>query len=63
MCYTLITVKEMIQMTTTTTIIIILMIFALSAQFVYTLDLNKPFISWLFAFEIIAFAYLAKVLM
>ena len=49
-------------MTTATTIIIILMIFALSAQFVYTLDLNKPFFSWLFAFEIMGFAYLIKMI-
>ena len=49
-------------MTTTTTIVIIFMIFALSAQFVYTLDLNEPLLSWLFAFEIMGFAYLIKII-
>jgi hypothetical protein len=51
------------KMTTTTTIVIIFMIFALSAQFVYTLDLNEPLLSWLFAFEIMGFAYLIKIIM
>lgn len=50
-------------MTTFTTIILILFVTALSGQFVASIEKDCLGLTCLFAFEIMAFAYLAKVLM
>ena len=50
-------------MTTFTMIILILFVSALAFQFVAAIEKDCPGLACLFAFEIIAFAYLAKALM
>lgn len=50
-------------MTTFTMIILILFVGALAFQFVASIEKNCLGLAVLFAFEIMAFAYLAKVLM
>ena len=50
-------------MTTFTMIILVLFVTALAFQFVSSIEKNCPWLASMFAFEIIAFAYLAKVLM
>ena len=50
-------------MTTFTMIILILFVAALAFQFVASIDKECYWLSVMFAFEIMAFAYLAKVLM
>ena len=50
-------------MTTFTMIILILFVGALAFQFVAAIERNCFGLAVLFAFEIVAFAYLAKVLM
>ena len=50
-------------MTTFTLIILILFVGALAFQFVSAIEKDCLGLAFLFAFEIIAFAYLAKVLM
>ena len=50
-------------MTTFTMIILIMFIFALVLQFTTAIEKDCIGLASLFAFEIIAFAYLAKVLM
>ena len=50
-------------MTTFTLIILIMFIIALVFQFITSIEKNCSGLMLLFAFEIIAFAYLAKVLM
>ena len=50
-------------MTTFTLIILVLFVAALAFQFVIAVERNCLGLASLFAFEIIAFAYLAKVLM
>ena len=55
--------REILQMTTFTLIILIMFIGALSFQFVATIEKECFGLACLFAFEIMAFAYLAKVLM
>ena len=44
-------------------IILVMFVMALSAQFVVAIERNCFGLAGLFAFEIVAFAYLAKVLM
>ena len=65
MCYTLDTVKREggIKMTTFTTVVLIMFIIALSVQFVKAIETECCILTFWFAFEIIAFAYLLKVLM
>ena len=50
-------------MTTFQIIILVIFVMALSAQFVAAIERNCFGLAGLFAFEIVAFAYLAKVLM
>ena len=50
-------------MTTFTMIILILFVCALAFQFVAAIERNCLGLAFMFAFEIMAFAYLAKVLM
>ena len=50
-------------MTTFTMIILIMFVTALAFQFVASIEKERYWMSTMFAFEIIAFAYLAKVLM
>ena len=50
-------------MTTFTLIILIIFVAMLAGQFVMAIERNCSSLSIVFAFEIIAFAYLAKVLM
>lgn len=50
-------------MTTFTMIIMILFVCALSAQFVAAIERDCLGLAMMFGFEILAFAYLAKVLM
>lgn len=50
-------------MTTFTLIILIMFVSAMVFQFVAAIEKDCPGLAILFAFEIIAFAYLAKVLM
>ena len=50
-------------MTTFTLIILVLFITALASQFMIAIERNCLGLASLFAFEIMAFAYLAKVLM
>lgn len=50
-------------MTTFQIIILVMFVMALSAQFVTAIERNCFGLAGLFAFEIVAFAYLAKVLM
>ena len=50
-------------MTTFTLIILILFVAALAFQFITAVEHNCLGLAGLFAFEILAFAYLAKVLM
>ena len=50
-------------MTTFTTIILILFVAALAFQFMIAIERDCLGLAGLFAFEILAFAYLAKVLM
>lgn len=55
--------RETYKMTTFTMIILILFIGALVFQFVAAIEKDCLGLAGLFAFEIMAFAYLAKVLM
>ena len=55
--------RETYKMTTFTMIILILFIGALVFQFVAAIEKDRLGLAGLFAFEIMAFAYLAKVLM
>ena len=50
-------------MTTFTLIILVLFVAALAFQFVMAIERNCLCLSAVFAFEIMAFAYLAKILM
>ena len=50
-------------MTTFNLIIIIIFVICLVSQFMMAIEKNCNWLSTMFAFEIIAFAYLAKVLM
>lgn len=50
-------------MTTFTMIILVLFVCALAFQFVVSIEKECYWLSAMFAFEIIAFAYLAKILM
>ena len=50
-------------MTTFQIIILVMFVMALSAQFVAAIERHCFGLAGLFAFEIVAFAYLAKVLM
>lgn len=50
-------------MTTYTMIILVLFVMALSYQFVSSLDEDTWGMTFLFGFELLAFAYLAKTLM
>ena len=65
MCYTVSTVKEgrKQKMTTFTTIILALFIAVLAFQFMMAIERNCLGLAGLFAFEILAFVYLARVLM
>ena len=55
--------REKPKMTTFTLIILILFVGALAFQFVASIEKECFGLMFLFAFEILAFAYLAKVLM
>ena len=55
--------REKLQMTTFTMIILILFVCALAFQFVASIERDCFGLMFLFGFEIVAFAYLAKVLM
>lgn len=50
-------------MTTFTIIILIAFVCALTAQFITAIEYDCPGMALMFGFEILAFAYLAKVLM
>lgn len=50
-------------MTTFTLIILIMFVCVLVFQFIAAVEKNCPGLACLFAFEILAFAYLAKILM
>ena len=55
--------REQIKMTTFTTIILALFIAALAFQFMMAIERDCLGLAGLFAFEILAFVYLARVLM
>lgn len=55
--------REKSKMTTFTLIILILFVAALAYQFVAAIEKECFGLAFLFTFEILAFAYLAKVLM
>ena len=55
--------REKPKMTTFNLIIIIMFVFCLVGQFAAAIEKGCNWLSAMFAFEIIAFAYLAKVLM